>query len=640
MKDLELKNKLRVLLENKKAKTILKSLLLENTPDPSAEKKSNATFTNADLHLANTYGCFKQLQGVRNNLQPINGFSIPGEVAFVKLSTPYKGFDHGFALPPSEKTNNAVTGDLYLTDGNMTKLLLGADGKTPHKFQWECDKIAPTLMNTLSPDAKKAFDAVSKYSGENVKMYTEVINSPDMISQGWVPKTLYDVVDSDKFFKKDASGKNAYADMIKTQYPQLKNIIVWEKGAVRQYQGDRTSEDVKAWAAYGYTEGPCKFEDESFCTQIDLSDCNLNKLKDVNGGQMCKKYTAGQFYVHQNMTGREKQIAEKLKTDADALKSSQYDKDACKKYLQSYVDAYENKVQLNQRLMTDYKYQVDQCTNAKYNFKTLGLFGGLQKKLEGMQYNAKVQSRLGNITDYSLSANAGSATLARESYRDRELKNLIRESLLDIKQTKKKINLGENKIINSRIKLISEHRTLKTKPQKEKFFRELMMEMAHLNSQGYDSQLINENFLDMLKGLFGTAADSTIQYFKESIAKWLIEKLTPMDPNGWMANIIITAVGNVPIGEVSRLTECNYLSDVLTKSIVEGAVNKYKNEKGLTGPFYDILRNGVIEMLEDTKFGQTIEHAIGELVCPMLGGIKDKMSSASDSMKKGALGMS
>ena len=199
--------------------------------------------------------------------------------------------------------------------------------------------------------------------------------------------------------------------------------------------------------------------------------------------------------------------------------------------------------------------------------------------------------------------------------------------------------MAEGEIINNRIKLISEHRTLKTRPQKDKFFNELMMEIAYLNSQGYDSRLINENFLDMLKGLFGTAADSTLQYFKETIAKWLIEKITPMDPNGWMANIIIAGVGNVPIGEITRLTECNYLSDVLSKSIVEGAVNKYKNEQGLTGPFYDILRNGVIEMLEDTKFGQVVEHAIGELVCPLLGGIKDKMGSAADSMKKGALSL-
>lgn len=106
-----------------------------------------------------------------------------------------------------------------------------------------------------------------------------------------------------------------------------------------------------------------------------------------------------------------------------------------------------------------------------------------------------------------------------------------------------------------------------------------------------------------------------------------------------MANIIVAAVGNVPIGEITRLTECNYLSDVLTKSIVEGAVNKYKNEAGMEGAFYDILRNGIIEMLEDTKFGQTVETAIGKLVCPLLGGVADKMKDMGDSMKKGALSL-
>lgn len=96
-------------------------------------------------------------------------------------------------------------------------------------------------------------------------------------------------------------------------------------------------------------------------------------------------------------------------------------------------------------------------------------------------------------------------------------------------EPKKKIDLGENKIIKNRFNILSENRMVKTKSQRQKLFQELFVETAYLNSQGYDTYLINETFLDTLKGLFGTAADSTLQYFKEQIAKWLIEKLTPMD---------------------------------------------------------------------------------------------------------------
>lgn len=630
MKNIEFKQQLKRLLESQKNRETLKRLIKEGD-----EQTCNATYgadTSGSLKMACTYDCFKGGTFMKDTIPNLpNGYSGP-----VAVSPSEKYKSEGFTkaiMCPFTPSATVTGGQLMYSDDSFTKFKKEGTTGQPFIGKWSCKSLTPLLMNTFNPEVDRVMTLVKDFTNGQVLTFQEGKDKP--LADGYKSMTLQQAFDTILQDKQQTDAIKAIPGVAN----YLTTALVFVKGAARQFQGDRTSEDIQAWKTYGYEEGPCKFEDEAFCTQIDLSDCKLNTLKDVNQKPMCSKYTAGKYYVHQNMSGREKQIAEKLKTDVDALKASQYDKEACKTYLQSYVTAFENRVQLNQRMMQDYKYQADQCVNARYNLKTLGLFGGLQKKLEGMQYNAKVQGRLGNVTDYSLSANAGSATPVRESYRDRELKNLIRESLLDIKRTKKKINLGENKIINSRIKLISEHRTLKTKSQKDKFFNELMMEMAYLNSQGYDSQLINENFLDMLKGLFGTAADSTLQYFKESIAKWLIEKLTPMDPNGWMANIIIAAVGNVPIGEVSKLTECNYLSDVLTKSIVEGAVNKYKNEQGLTGPFYDILRNGIIEMLEDTKFGQTVEHAIGELVCPLLGGIKDKMGSAAEGMKKGALSL-
>ena len=626
--NIEFKRQLKRLLESTKNRETLKRLIKEED-----EQTCSATYgkdPTGSLTMACTYDCFKAGTTMKESIPNLPG-GYSGPVA-LSPSTKHPGYELAVLVPfdPSSQQKGQL---IYTDKASMSKFKIDGATNQPFIGSWSCKALTPLLMNTYNPEVKRIMDLVQEYTKGQVLTFQEGKNKP--LGDGYKSMTLqqaFDTILQDKQMVDAIKAIPGVANYLKT-------ALVYVQGAKRQFQGDRTGEDVKAWTTYGYAEGPCKFEDEAFCTQIDLSDCKLNTLKDVNQKPMCSKYTAGQFFVHQNMEGREKQIAEKLKTDKDTLTQSNYDKEACKAYLQSYVSAYEGKVQLNQRMMTDYKYQADQCINAKYNLKTLGLFGGLQKKIEGMQYNAKVQGRLGNITDYSLSANSGSSTPVRESLEDRKLKSLIRESLLDVKRTKKKINLAEGEIINNRIKLISEHRTLKTRPQKDKFFNELMMEMAYLNSQGYDSRLINENFLDMLKGLFGTAADSTLQYFKETIAKWLIEKITPMDPNGWMANIIIAGVGNVPIGEITRLTECNYLSDVLSKSIVEGAVNKYKNEQGLTGPFYDILRNGVIEMLEDTKFGQVVEHAIGELVCPLLGGIKDKMGSAADSMKKGALSL-
>jgi len=219
----------------------------------------------------------------------------------------------------------------------------------------------------------------------------------------------------------------------------------------------------------------------------------------------------------------------------------------------------------------------------------------------------------------------------------RNLQNLIRESLLEIKENKKKSILGESKIVKVRLSIISENVVLKTKKQKNKFFDELLSEMVYLNSQGFDKQVINEGFWDALKGLFGHAPDGIMEYFKEYIGKWLVEHLTPMDPEGWLGNIVITAIGNLAIGDIPKLTDCNFLTKLISKSVAEGTVRKLTHEKGLEGPFYDILRNSIVDMLEETSLGSKIEEGLGNVICPLLGGITTKMNSATDKLKQNAL---
>jgi hypothetical protein len=199
--------------------------------------------------------------------------------------------------------------------------------------------------------------------------------------------------------------------------------------------------------------------------------------------------------------------------------------------------------------------------------------------------------------------------------------------------------LGEQTVITTRSSIIKESGKPKNRTQRLKLTDELISETFYLNSQGFNNELINEEFLDVIKGLFGNAGEGVFSYIKERFASFIVTKLTPMDPNGWAANILITAVGNIPIGDymTGKVFSCDYISDVLSKSVAEGALRKVQNDKGMGGPLYDILRNAIVESLEDTKFGSAIENAIGDLVCPLLGGIKSKMNLAGDAMKEKAL---
>jgi hypothetical protein len=219
----------------------------------------------------------------------------------------------------------------------------------------------------------------------------------------------------------------------------------------------------------------------------------------------------------------------------------------------------------------------------------------------------------------------------------KELKTMIKESLYQSSKLKKQNLITESNIIGNRTKFLIENRELKTESQRDKFFNEILIESNYLNSQGFSEQLINEQFWDALKGLFGTGAEGTFQYFKEYLAKQLITKLTPLDTDGWIGGIVVKAVGNVDIADMGKLTNCNFLVPVLTKSIVEEAADKIKKSVGMTGPFYDILRNSLAEMVEHSDFGQSVERNLSTLICPLLGGVKNKIETATDKMKEKVL---
>ena len=621
MKNIRFENRLRQMLSESSGRENVKRMLNEALNNDEAACRQ--AYGTSNFTLACVYGCIPATGKYKT------GIMIPGQnkqnAVVLPAKQPVGEYKYVVLSEPNAETGSMMA---YMTSDEQNSVFLKTN-KQGLETLWygnkSCQDLLPNINPAQSAPAKQVITQLQTYFKDTATGKPYIVdwetgnNDPNAIQGGWQPMKLSD------FIQQQLANKPELASYYKAVEGQRNSpTMIWYKGgAYSEFYGNQSDTGRDAWiknSGLPWKAGKCQAGTEATCTSKNLKDPKDNPYT-------YKEFTQDVFVHMDNADATGDQVLKMLQ-DAFTAVNTNNDKQTCKPLLQAYAQAYEKGVQLNPQTVDAYKVAVNTC-RSRFNY----LLGVKDKLFDNeLQVNA-----IKGKTNYSLGS--GATRVQRESLENRQLKNLIRESLLDIKRTKKKINLAESEIINNRIKLISEHRTLKTRPQKDKFFNELMMEMAYLNSRGYDSQLINENFLDMLKGLFGTAADSTLQYFKESIAKWLIEKITPMDPNGWMANIIIAGVGNVPIGEITRLTECNYLSDVLTKSIVEGAVNKYKNEQGLTGPFYDILRNGVIEMLEDTKFGQVVEHAIGELVCPLLGGIKDKMGSAADSMKKGALSL-
>jgi len=225
---------------------------------------------------------------------------------------------------------------------------------------------------------------------------------------------------------------------------------------------------------------------------------------------------------------------------------------------------------------------------------------------------------------------------SRQTNESMDMKKIIKENLIKTSVKKQNRLLSESKIIVNRYQLLTENINPKSKKDVKKFFDLVITETAYLHSQEFNKDLIKESFFDLMGGLFGNASTGVFQYFKEHIATWLMTKFG-FDPKSWLGNIVVVAVGNLPLTELHNLTNCSFVSKMLAKDIAEGAINKIKNEQGLTAPGYDILRNAMVEMAEQSTFGQSIEHKISDYICPKLQGLTGKLGDVTKTIKSNAL---
>ena len=313
-----------------------------------------------------------------------------------------------------------------------------------------------------------------------------------------------------------------------------------------------------------------------------------------------------------------------LKDLLDKSKNKDIPKSDCKMAIKSLYNMKQNNTKINDADLLKLKKVVFGCYNQNTKFSS-GAFG--------------VEDELKNLElDYN---RYGIAGMIRSSEKQKlgesvSMKNIIKENLIKASEKKQNKLLSENTIIVNRYKLLTENINPRSKKDVKKFFDLLMTETAYLHTQDYDKDLIKEGFFDLLSGLFGNASTGIFQYFKEHIAKWLVTKFG-FDPNSWLGNMVIVAVGNLPLTELHNLTNCSFVSKMLAKDIAEGAINKIKNEQGLSGPGYDILRNAMVEMAEQSSFGQSIENKISDFICPKLQGLTSKLGDVTQKIKSNAL---
>lgn len=261
--------------------------------------------------------------------------------------------------------------------------------------------------------------------------------------------------------------------------------------------------------------------------------------------------------------------------------------------------------------------------------KTLS-FGEIKKILQG----GKLLSNLGK--KYNIQGNPYQLTngeLDVSVNEGHQLKSIIRNKLSVLSENKQKTLISETKIIQSRFNVIQESNKRQTK-----IVNELIEESFYLANNGLNPKLISEGLFDALKGMFGFGVEGIIQYFKEKLIDLLLSKLG-IEGDGWMKGILVKGLADVPLGDFvnGNIFKCNFLVPHIAKAIVEEAISKAGDSKGMTGGFWDVLRNSIVQGIESTEFAQSVERGLSSMICPALSNVGDKLGSMFSTMKDKAL---
>ena len=221
---------------------------------------------------------------------------------------------------------------------------------------------------------------------------------------------------------------------------------------------------------------------------------------------------------------------------------------------------------------------------------------------------------------------------------DLTIKNVIKENLNKVKNEKLRTYSAESKIIKNRASIIVESPIINTKPQQKRLFNDILTESIYLNSQGFSKHIIQEQFFDTLKGFFDKEDhDSIFDTFKEYMGEWLVSKLTPLHPDGWMSKSIISSIDDVKINDIEKLLDCSYLTKSISKSIIDGSVGKLEKDNDLYGGLYDMVRNNLFDYVNGNDFLNKLESDITKILCPLLNGITEKLENAHDEIREKAM---
>jgi hypothetical protein len=261
------------------------------------------------------------------------------------------------------------------------------------------------------------------------------------------------------------------------------------------------------------------------------------------------------------------------------------------------------------------------------------LFKNTAKKCsqQGMNFTKGILG-VGDELDYLLNKRGRFGLMESKKI---NLKGIIKENLIKTQENKNRL-LQESNIVKTRLNIILEGKTFKTKKQVDDVYVTILSEMIYLHKQGFNEDIIAENVDNVfgaLGNIFGTGINGVIETFKERGVNYILEKLG-LSKNNFLKNFLVTALANTDIKDVPKLfSDCDFLTKKIAESIPEAYLRKLEYEKGMGNVFMDTVRNSLYDVIKDSNFADKVESRISGIVCPLVQQMNSKFSDHLSGMK-------
>jgi hypothetical protein len=500
-------------------------------------------------------------------------------------------------------------GNTVIFYADMTAEVKFKDDKPSKTGKWKCQALEQTVgvetpMEQFTPDQQKYIEDLVKYEG--------VVREKPSDYETNAGK--YEVI--------DLNSKNP------TLFPKVGIAMVYKQKGEINIDKPQQDQIIQSYKDRGYQIERPPATESLFWNSIDLRTAENGKYSE---------YFATPFFMYQRVQDT-KLSDEDVKVVKLDYESQDVEKSLCRTYVQTlYTHMSQNKAmedtkknnmktyvrrcEAQDKIPLFAKSKYEELFNLNPNRSTYSLRCPSGYKLNELKVCMPIKGKNESIESKDLIDN-----------NEVVLKKTIKEGLKNFKD-KKKVTDSENKIIENRIKFITEDRNLNSIDDLKIVGSELFEEVMYLRSQGFVSPLLNESLFDFLGGVLGHSTEGVGQFFKEKLVDKVMTVLG-VNPDSWIGGVVSTTIGNLELKDISKVfTDCTFTTKLLSKSIAEEAVNQVRLGVGVSGGFYDILSNTLVEMIEKGEFAQSIESKLAESICPMLSDVRQKFTDTEQGLK-------